>query len=156
MARPRGNITVVCQNNFCSYFLKEKGKNIIKKGKNKAHHMRYFCFNCNSYFVETKGTPLYNKKLSERKIKEICKELVEKKGIRAIARTHNINKNTICNLLDDLANHAMQMMKYLVHDLKLETYEVDEILIVVKKIKKNLNQKQINSLNQARQLLQHV
>jgi len=83
--------------------------------------------------------------LSERKIKEICKELVEKKGVRAISRTHNVNKNTICSLLNDLANHAVEMTKYLVHDLDLKTYEVDEILTFVKKNKKHLSQKQIYS-----------
>jgi hypothetical protein len=107
-------------------------------------------------FVETKGTPIYQKKLSERKIKEICKELVEKKGVRAISRTLNVNKNTICSLLSDVADHAMSMTNYLVHDLKLETYEVDEILTVVKQRKKNSNQKQINSLDQAKRQLQHA
>ncbi len=156
MARPRSKISVVCQNSECLYFLKESGKNIIKKGFNRASHRQYFCFNCGQYFVETKGTPLYQKKLSERKIKSICKEFVEKKGVRAISRTHNVNKNTVCNLLSDLANHATVMTNYLVHDLKLSTYEVDEILTFVKKNKKHLSQKQIYSLDQARQQLQHA
>src|SRR3989344_2405925 len=156
MARPRSKIKEVCQNKNCSHYLKETGKNIIKRGFNRAKHRQYFCFNCNQYFVETKGGPLYQKKLSERKIKEICKELVEKKGVRAISRTHHVNKNTVCNLLSDLADHAVKMSNYLVHDLKLGTYEVDEILTFVKKNKKNLSQKQINSLNQAKQLLRHA
>ena len=156
MARPRTKIKVVCQNKNCSFYQKEQGKNIIKKGFNRANHRQYFCFNCNKYFVDTKGTPLYNKKLSERKIKSICKELVEKKGVRAIARTHHINKNTVCSLLDDLANHALQMSKYLVHDLDFKTYEVDEILTMVKKNKKNLSRKQIASLDQVRLQLQHA
>ena len=99
---------------------------------------------------------MYQKKLSERKIKEICKELVEKKGVRAISRTLNVNKNTVCSLLSDLADHALIMTHYLVHDLKLETYEVDEILTVVKKNKRNLSQKQIFSLDQARRQLRHA
>ena len=156
MARPRGKIKVVCQNENCQYFLKEQGKNVIKRGTNTAGHQRYFCFNCNKYFVETKGTPLYQKKLSERKIRDICKELVEKKGVRAISRTLNVNKNTVCKLLDDLANHAVKLTKYMVHDLNLKTYEVDEILTFIQKNKKKLSQKQIASLNQAKQLLQHA
>ena len=154
MARPKTHNKAVCQNNECSFFQKETGKNITKQGKNYAGHQRFLCKNCCVVFVETKGTPLYKKKLSERKIKTICKEFVEKKGVRAISRTHHINKNTVCKLLDDLANHAIKMTTYLVHDLDLKTYEVDEILTFVKKNKKNLNQKQINSLNQAKQLLQ--
>jgi transposase-like protein len=156
MARPRGKISVVCQNENCSHYQKETGKNIIKRGFNRAKHRQYFCFNCNQYFVETKGTPLYQRKLKEQKIKSICRELVEKKGVRAISRTHHVNKNTVSDLLDDLANHAIQMTEYLVKDLKLSTYEVDEILTFVKKNKKHLTVKQIYSLNQARQQLRHA
>ena len=156
MARPKTTNKAVCQNSECTFFRKEKGKDITKQGKNYAGHQRFFCKHCNKVFVETKGTPLYQKKMSERKIISICKELVEKKWVRAISRTHNVNRNTVCKLLSDLANHASEMSNYLVHDLKLETYEVDEILTFVKKIKKNLSQKQIYSLNQAIQQLRHA
>ena len=156
MARPKTNNKAVCQNSECSFFRKETGKDITKQGKNNAGHQRFLCKYCNKIFVETKGTPLYQKKLSERKIKAICKEIVEKKGVRATGRTLHVNRNTICNLLDDLANHAVEMTNYLVHDLDLTTYEVDEILTFVKKNKKNLSQRQIYSLNQAAQQLQHA
>jgi len=33
MARPRGKIKTACQNKGCSFYLKQKNKNIIKKGK---------------------------------------------------------------------------------------------------------------------------
>jgi len=154
MARPKTHNKAVCQNKNCLFFRRETGKDITKQGKNYAGHQRFLCKHCNICFVETKGTPLYQRKISERKIKAICKELVEKKGVRAISRTHHINKNTVCSLLDDLANHALQMSKYLVHDLDFETYEVDEILTMVKKNKKNLSRKQIASLDLARQRLQ--
>jgi transposase-like protein len=150
MSRPKGKINAVCQNKDCGFYRRENGKDIVKRGHNTAGHQRYYC----KYLVETKGTPLYQRKISERKIKSICKELVEKKGVRAISRTHHINKNTVCSLLDDLANHALQMSKYLVHDLDFETYEVDEILTMVKKNKKNLSRKQIASLDLARRQLQ--
>jgi hypothetical protein len=119
-------------------------------------HQRYYCFNCHQYSVETKGTPLYKKKLSERKIKEICKELVEKKGIRKVSKHLHVNKNSVCKLLDDLSHHALQMTNYLVHDLHLGVYEVDEILTFVKKTKKNLSPSMIASLNQAKQQLQRA
>jgi hypothetical protein len=42
MARPRGKIDVVCQNPQCRYYLKEKGKDIIKSGKYKSTgHQRF-------------------------------------------------------------------------------------------------------------------
>ena len=39
--------------------LKEEGKDIIKRGKYKTGHQRYYCHHCNTFFMETKGTPLY-------------------------------------------------------------------------------------------------
>ena len=154
MARPRSKIKTVCQNGTCSYYQKEIGKNMIKRGFNTAGHQRYYCFNCNQYSVETKGTPLYNKKLSERKIKAICKELVAKRGIRAVERAQHVHRDTVSNLLHDVALHAKEMTNHLVHDLGLSTYEVDEILTFIKKNLKNLSPKTINSLNQAKLLLQ--
>lgn len=139
MARPRSQIRVVCQNGVCNYFRKEKGKDIIKRAKNSAGHQRYYCLHCRKYFVETKGTPLYNKKLSEREIKKICAELVEKKGIRAIERTTKHHRDTIGRLLDDLATHAKEMTDYLVHDLSLSAYEVDEFWTFIKKTKRKLS-----------------
>ena len=136
MARPRGNIKVTCQNSECSFFQMEKNKNIIKRGINRSGHRQYYCFHCEKYFVETKGTPLYNRKLSEREIKKICVELVEKKGIRAIERTTGHHRDTIGKLLDDLAAHAKQFTDYLVHDLDLSTYEVDEFWTFIKKTKR--------------------
>jgi transposase-like protein len=147
MARPRSQIRVVCQNEKCDYFRKEQGKDIIKRAKNTAGHQRYYCLHCKKYFVETKGTPLYNKKLSEREIKKICAELVEKKGIRAIERTTKHHRNTIGKLLDDLAAHAKDMTGYLVHDLNLSSYEVDEFWTFVKKTKRKLSTQAKNGLS---------
>jgi transposase-like protein len=153
MARLRSKIKTVCQNSVCSHYQKENGKNIIKRGFNTAGHQRYYCFNCNQYSVETKGTPLYQKKLSERKIKAICKDLVEKRGIRAVERAQHVHRDTVSKLLHDVALHAKEMTHHLVHDLGLSIYEVDEILTFIKKNLKNLSPKTINSLNQAKLLL---
>jgi hypothetical protein len=99
---------------------------------------------------------LYNRKLKERKIKKLCKELVRKNGVRSIAESVNVNKNTVCSYLDVLAGHALAMTNYLVHDLGLSTYEVDELLTFIKKTKKNLTPSMIASLTRAKQQLQHV
>ena len=133
MARPTTKNKAVCQNADCSFFRKENGKDITKQGKNYAKHQRFLCKHCEVVFVETKGTPLYNKKLSERKIKQICKEFAETRGIRATERMVHVHRDTVSRLLNDLGDHAREMTKYLVHDLGLSTYEVDEIWTIVKK-----------------------
>ena len=156
MARPRTKTKEVCQNSNCQYYRKESGKNIIKKGKNRAGHRQYYCFNCNQYFVETKGTPLYNRKLSERKIKAVCKEFVETRGIRATERAVHVHRDTVTSLIDSLGEHALQMTNYLVHDLGLGTYEVDELFTVIKKNRKRLSRTSMLSLEKARWLLQQA
>lgn len=154
MARSRSKINEVCQNENCSHYRKEKGKDIIKRGKNNAGHQRFFCFHCNKYSVKTKGTPMYRRRMSERKVKAICKELVEKKGIRAVERTMHVHRDTISGLLHDLAVHAKEMNQHLVQDLGLSAYEVDELWTFVKKNLKDLSPTTIHSLNQAKQWLQ--
>ena len=109
MARQKSKTTVVCQNKNCTYFCMEKGKDIIKKGKNYAKHQRFLCQHCNVVFVNTKGTPLYRRRLSERKIKQLCKELVEKKGIRAVERTTGIHRDTIWSYLSALAEQLVRL-----------------------------------------------
>lgn len=140
MARPRTKIKVTCPNKKCSHYGEQKGKDIIKKGKNRAGHRQYHCFHCGKYFVETKGTPLYRRRLSEKKIRQLCKELVEKKGIRAVERTMGIHRDTIGSYLSAFAEHAVELSEYLTKDLELSEYEVDEFWTFVKKNKKNLSQ----------------
>ena len=106
MVRPRGEINVVCQNEICNYYLKEESKDIIKRGKYSTGNQRYFCNHCKTFFMETKGTPLFHKHLSKPEIINICKHLVEKNGIRSIERITGHHRDTIGNLIEDLALHA--------------------------------------------------
>ena len=64
--------------------------------------------------METKGTPLYRKRLSEDEIINICRHLVEKNGIRSIERITGHNRDTIGRLVEDMVEHAKQMNDYLI------------------------------------------
>jgi len=139
MARPRGVIDVVCQNPLCRYYRKEKGKDIIKSGKYSTGHQRYYCYHCQTYFMETKGTPLYRKHLSESEIINICKHLAEKNGIRSIERITGHHRDTIGRLLEDMAEHAAEMNNYLIRNLNLTPLECDELWTMVKKNRKRLS-----------------
>ena len=139
MARPRGRITVVCQNKTCGFFRKEFKKDIVKRGFNRAGTQRYYCNHCNTYLVERSGTPLYRKRLSSQKIKRLCTLLVEKNGVRSVGRIMHLNKNTVVDWLDNLATHAKEMTNYLVHDLGLSAYEVDEFWTFIKKTKRKMS-----------------
>jgi transposase-like protein len=139
MSRPRGDIKAVCQNPKCRYYRKETGKNIIKSGKYRTGHQRYYCHHCHTYFMETKGTPLFRKRLSESEITTICKHLVEKNGIRSIERITGHHRDTIGRLLEDMAEHAEQMNEYLIKNLGLSPFECDELWSMVKKNRRRLS-----------------
>ena len=141
MARPRSKIDITCQNPKCRYFLKEKGKDIIKRGKNRAGHQQYYCNHCQTWFVETANTPLYHKHLSKKEIIQICKLLVEKNGIRSIERVTGHHRDTICRLLEDMAIHAKIMNDILLKDIKLDQFEIDEMWSTVKKNRRTLSKK---------------
>jgi transposase-like protein len=140
MVRPRGEIKVVCQNEKCNYYLKEENKDIIKRGKYNTGHQRYFCNHCKTFFMETKGTPLFHKHLTKTEIINICKHLVEKNGIRSIERITGHHRDTIGDLLEDLALHAEFVNSILLQDIKLGQFEVDEMWTFIKKNKRTLSQ----------------
>jgi len=150
MARPRGKINAVCQNKVCRFFRKEKGKDVVKRGFNRAGTQRYFCNHCQKYFVERSGTPFYRKRLSLRKVKQLCTLLVEKNGVRSISRITKLNKNTVVAWLEDLAEHAEQLMDFLVHDLDLSAYEVDELWTTVKKNKRKFSAQAMRGLSKVK------
>ena len=89
--------------------------------------------------MATKGTPLYQKHLSEGEIITICKHLVEKNGIRSIERITGHHRDTIGRLLEDMAEHAERMNEYLIKNLGLTPLECDELRSFVKKNKKTLS-----------------
>jgi len=140
MARPRSKIEITCQNPKCKYFLMEEGKDLLKRGNNRAGHQQYFCNHCNTWFVETLNTPLYKKHLSKPEIINICKHLVEKNGIRSIERITGHHRDTIGNLLEDLALHAEMVNSILLKDIKLGQFEVDEMWTFIIKNKRTLSQ----------------
>jgi len=139
VARPRSEIDITCQNYKCRYFLREKGKDIVKRGKNRAGHQQYYCNHCHTWFVETANTPLYRKQLPESEIIRICKLLVEKNGIRSIERITGHHRDTIGRLLEDLAEHAERVNDHLIRDLGLTQFECDELWSTVKKNRRRLS-----------------
>ena len=147
--RPRSEVDVVCQNPRCPHYLREKDKAIIKKGKYKTtKHQRYLCLNCNTFFMETKGTPLYRKHLTEPEILNICKHLVEKNGVRSIERLTGHHRDTIGVLLEDMAEHAQNVSAYLMKNLGLSQFECDEFWTFVKKKRRRLSEMARLSLRQ--------
>ena len=133
-------LRVTCQNHSCRYFNRERGKEIIRRGKNRAGHQLYKCLHCNHTFSETLLTPLYHKHLPESEIIRIYKLLVEKNGIRSIERITGHHRDTIGRLLEDLAENAEYVNESLLRSIPLVQYEMDELWTVIKKNRKRLSE----------------
>jgi hypothetical protein len=77
------------------------------------------CKTCGVRFPETKGTVFYNRHLTGEQIVMICKLLVEKNGVRAIARIMEIHRDTVSDVIEDLARHARDVTDFLIKNVGL-------------------------------------
>jgi len=132
---PKGHF---CSNKNCQGYNKIGAGNIIRRGRNKKGKQMLMCKTCGVRFVETKGTVFYNRHLSEEEIILICKLLVEKNSIRAIERITEHHRDTIGNLISDLATHCKEVTDFLIKNVELTTVEVDEMWSFIKKSKRTL------------------
>ncbi|KOF08615.1 hypothetical protein AC739_19495, partial [Planococcus glaciei] len=81
----------------------------------------------------------YNRHLTEEQIIMICKLLVEKNGVRAIERIMEIHRDTVSDVIEDLARHAREITDYLITNVGLTQIQVDEMWSFVKKNKRKLS-----------------
>ena len=129
--------TITCRNPDCQYFEKEKGKHIIKWGKNRAGHQQYLCFFCRKTFVETKNTHLYNIKISGQDVKMIYMYLMTNMSISSIAKITGHHEGTIRNLRDAMLRYPKQAEKIIFHSITVSKSDMDNIWNTIRKSKKN-------------------
>jgi transposase-like protein len=126
---------LICLNGDCPDYRKRNTGNIVKKGFNAKGNQMFNCKTCGVRFPETKGMVFYNRHLKEDQIIMICKLLVEKNGIRAIERIMGIHRDTVSNVVKDLARHAREVTDFLIRNVGLTKIQVDEMWSFVKKTK---------------------
>jgi len=141
--------TQVCLNDKCPDYKKKNTGKIIKKGFNEKGYQMYKCKTCGVRFPESKGTVFYNRHLTEEQIILICKLLVEKNGIRAIERIMDIHRDTISDVVEDIAKHAREVTDFLITNVGLSHIEVDEMWSFVKKKKRKLTKEMLEQINKA-------
>jgi len=138
-----------CSDPNCRDYGKRGVGNIVRYGHDKNGRQRFKCKTCSRVFVETKNTVFYNRKLSEDQIILICKLLVEKNGIRAIERIMEIHRDTISDVVEDLARHAMEVTDFLIRNVGLTKVQVDELWSFVKKNKRTLTEEMVTMIDRA-------
>ena len=107
------------------------------------------CKTCGVRFPETKGTVFYNRHLKEEQIIMICKLLVEKNGIRAIERIMEIHRDTVSDVVNDLASHARDVTDFLIKNVGLTEVQVDEMWSFVKKNERTLTREIVMQIDKA-------
>jgi transposase-like protein len=130
---------IVCPNPECEYYLKVEGKAIIKRGKYKTGHQRYYCKHCGKFFMDTIGTAVYRKHLSGDEIRLIYRLFLEKNGIRSIERITGHHRDTISHLLKDTVKNP-KTEEYLVTQIGLTEDECEKLWATLEK-KRNISQK---------------
>jgi len=139
----------ICLNPDCLDYRKRNTGNIIKKGFNAKGNQMFKCKTCGVRFPETKGTVFYNRHLKEEQIIMICKLLVEKNGIRAIERILEIHRDTVSDVVNDLASHARDVTDFLIKNVGLTEVQVDEMWSFVKKNKRTLTREMVMQIDMA-------
>ncbi|MDQ1275800.1 MAG: hypothetical protein QG610_1375 [Euryarchaeota archaeon] len=123
---------VVCPNPKCAYYLKAEGKAIIKRGKYRTGHQRYYCKHCEKFFMDTIGTAVYRKHLPKEEIKLIYRLFIEKNGIRSIERITGHHRDTISNLLKDTVKNE-KTEEYLINQIGLTAEECEKLWALLEK-----------------------
>ena len=139
----------ICLNPDCPDYRKKNTGQIIKKGFNVKGNQMFKCKTCGVRFPETKGTVFYNRHLKEEQIIMVCKLLVEKNGVRAIERIMGIHRDTVSDVIEDLARHAREVTDLLIKNVGLTQIQVDEMWSFVKKNKRKLNREMLDQINMA-------
>jgi transposase-like protein len=117
---------ISCQNPECEYYLKAEGKAIIKRGKYKTGHQRYYCKHCGKYFMDTIGTSVYRKHLSNDEIRMIYRLYLEGNGIRSIERITGHHRDTISKLLKETEKNE-KTEEYLINQIGLTANECKKL-----------------------------
>ena len=135
-----GTLTkIVCPNPGCEFYLKVEGKAIIKRGKYKTKHQRYYCKHCGKFFMDTIGTAVYHKHLSGDEIRLIYRLYLERNGIRSIERITGHHRDTVSNLIRDTVKNE-KTEDYLVKQIGLTANECEKLWALLEK-KRSTSQK---------------
>src|SRR5215471_848083 len=86
-----------------------------------------YCSQCEGYFLETVGTPLYGKRVSADLLVWAVGALAEGLGIRAVARVFEVDANTVLAWLVEAAEHLQAFSQYFLHDVRVTQLQLDEL-----------------------------
>src|SRR6516162_2580118 len=96
---------------------------------------QFYCTACESYFLETHGTPFHGKRIAPDKLVWAVGALAEGLGIRAVARVFEVDPNTVLAWLVEVAEHAAAFSQYFLHDVRVTQVQLDELFALLSAVK---------------------
>ncbi|MBL7184376.1 MAG: helix-turn-helix domain-containing protein [Anaerolineae bacterium] len=96
----------------------------------------YLCQVCKQPFSETAGTPFFNLKTPMRTLNELAEGL----GVRAVARIHHAEPDTVLEWLRKAGQHCEAVSAYMMQELEMSQVQLDELWTFVRKKEKMLNE----------------
>jgi hypothetical protein len=93
------------------------------------------CTACESYFLETHGTPLHGKRVPTELLVWAVGALAEGLGIRAVARVFEVDPNTVLQWLVEAADHLQAFSQYFLHDVHVTQVQLDELYALLSAVK---------------------
>jgi IS1 family transposase len=95
---------------------------------------------CGQPFSETAGTPFFGLKTPLKTVCLALNELVEGLGVRAVARIHHVEPDTVLDWLRKAGKHCQQVSEYMMQELELSQVQLDELWTFVRKKERKLSE----------------
>ncbi len=93
----------------------------------------YRCNVCGQRFSETAGTPFFGLKTPMKTVCIALQELAEGLGIRAVARIHGVEPDTVLEWLKKAGQHCQMLSEYMMRELDVSQVQLDELWTFVYK-----------------------
>lgn len=100
----------------------------------------YRCQVCGEPFSETAGTVFFGLKTPTRTVCIALQELAEGLGVRAVARIHGVEPDTVLDWLRKAGQHCERLSEYLMQELELSQVQLDELWTFVHKKERMLSE----------------
>jgi len=128
----------------CGIFGPHPDHDIVGNGTYTTAHgekrQMYLCQVCEQPFSETAGTPFFGLKTPMRTVCIALNELAEGLGVRAVARIHHVEPDTVLEWLRKAGQHCKAVSAYMMQELELSQVQLDELWTFVRKKEKMLNE----------------
>ena len=108
-------------------------------GKGEVRQM-FLCKVCGRPFSETAGTPFFGLKTPMRTVCIALQELAEGLGVRAVARIHGVEPDTVLAWLRKAGQHCEQVSAFMMQELEVSQVQLDELWTFVRKKERMLSE----------------